>query len=110
MVDYFQFTRLYVTYGTKKMGEGVFEFTYQRFSRNFRSSSSFGAWCAEAIDMDQWFQVDLLQTTNVSAVASQGDILDGNWVTEYSLNYSCDGVRWFSYDFQGVPVVSCITV
>ena len=60
--------------------------------------------------MDQWFQIDLLKTTNVSAVASQGDILDGNWVTEYSLNYSCDGVKWFSYTFQGVPVVSYIKI
>ena len=97
-------------YSTKVIGEGDFEFRHKRFFCNFRSSTSFGAWCAEAIDMDQWFQVDLLQTTNVSAVASQGDILDGNWVTEYSLNYSCDGVRWFSYNFQGVPVVSCIPV
>ncbi|XP_078367825.1 venom prothrombin activator pseutarin-C non-catalytic subunit-like [Oculina patagonica] len=71
---------------------------------NTISSSSLGAWCAEAIDMDQWFQIDLLKTTNVSAIASQGDILDGNWVTEYSLNYSCDGVKWFSHTFQGAPV------
>ena len=59
--------------------------------------------------MDQWFQIDLLKTTNVSAVASQGvDIMvAGYWVTEYSLNYSCDGIKWFSYSFQGVPIVSC---
>lgn len=58
--------------------------------------------------MEQWFQVDLLKTTNVTAVASQGDILDGNWVTEYALNYSCDGVKWFSYTYQGALVVSHI--
>ena len=56
--------------------------------------------------MEQWFQVDLLKTTNVSAVATQGDILDGNWVTEYALNYSCDGAKWFSYTHQGALVVS----
>ena len=60
--------------------------------------------------MEQWFQVDLRKTTNVSAVASQGDILDGNWVTEYALNYSCDGVKWFSYTYQGAPVVSHIMI
>lgn len=60
--------------------------------------------------MEQWFQVDLLKTTNVTAVASQGDILDGNWVTEYALNYSCDGVKWFSYTYQGALVVSHILI
>ena len=60
--------------------------------------------------MEQWFQVDLLKTTNVSAVATQGDILDGNWVTEYAVNYSCDGAKWFSYTRQGAPVVSHIMI
>jgi len=58
--------------------------------------------------MMQWFQVDLLNTTKVSAVATQGDILDGNWVTEYALNYSCDGAKWFSYTNKGALVVSQI--
>lgn len=72
---------------------------------NTMSSDSFGAWCADLLDMEQWLQVDLLKTTNVSAVATQGDILDGNWVTEYAVNYSCDGVKWFSYTHQGAPVI-----
>jgi len=75
---------------------------------NTMSSSSFGAWCAGDIDTDQWLQIDLLTTTNVSAVASQGvEIMGdgGHWVTQYSLNYSCDGVKWFQHRFQGADVV-----
>ena len=30
----------------------------------------------------------------------------GHWVTQYSLNYSCDGVKWFQHRFQGADVVS----
>ena len=74
-----------------------------------RSFNSFGAWCSGETDTDQWFQIDLLVTTNVSAVASQGLEVMGNgghWVTQYSLNFSCDGVRWFSHWFQGRSTVS----
>lgn len=44
----------------------------------------------------------------MSAVASQGIdiIMAGYWVASYSLNYSCDGIKWHSYAIQGVPVVS----
>ena len=45
----------------------------------------------------------------MSAVASQGvEIMGdgGHWVTQYSLNYSCDGVKWFQHRFQGANVVS----
>ncbi|PFX23031.1 coagulation factor V-like [Stylophora pistillata] len=74
---------------------------------NNLTSSSFGAWCAEDVDLDQWFQIDLLRTTNVSAVASQGIdiIMAGYWVASYSLNYSCDGIKWHSYAIQGAPVI-----
>lgn len=74
---------------------------------NNLTSNSFGAWCAEDVDLDQWFQIDLQRTTNVSAVASQGIdiIMAGYWVASYSLNYSCDGIKWHSYAIQGVPVI-----
>lgn len=75
---------------------------------NTLSFNSFGAWCSGETDTDQWFQIDLLVTTNVSAVASQGLEVMGNgghWVTQYSLNFSCDGVRWFSHWFQGRSMV-----
>ncbi|XP_029195147.2 coagulation factor VIII-like [Acropora millepora] len=70
--------------------------------------TSLGAWCSKEIDTDQWFQIDLLRTTNVTAIASQGlEIMgdDGYWVTQYSLNYSCDGVRWFPHWHEGTSMI-----
>ena len=81
------------------------------FSDFFRRLTSLGAWCSKEIDTDQWFQIDLLRTTNVTAIASQGlEIMgdDGYWVTEYSLNYSCDGVRWFPHWHEGTSMVSYV--
>ena len=54
---------------------------------NFRSLSSLGgslgAWCSDDTDADKWSQIDLLTTTNVSAVASQGfGYGGGHWVTQ----------------------------
>lgn len=81
--------------------EAVIHFS-QLNIRSFSSlGGSLGAWCSDDTDGDQWFQIDLLTTMNVSAVASQGFGYGGNWVTQYSLNYSCDGVRWFRYTLQG---------
>ena len=51
----------------------------------FRSLKSLGAWCSEEDDINQWFEIDLLTTTNVSAVASQGVEIKGDgghWVTQ----------------------------
>lgn len=99
---------------TSYIGKQSSQISFNSFSyRNFRSPTSFGAWCSVDGDTDPWFHIDLLTTTNVSAVASQGvEIMGdgGHWVTQYSLNYSCDGVKWFPYMFQGGTVVSYNTV
>lgn len=47
----------------------------------------------------------------MTAIASQGlEIMgdDGYWVTQYSLNYSCDGVRWFPHWHEGTSMVSYV--
>lgn len=41
-------------------------------------------------------QVDLKEVRNISGVATQGSSM-GTWVTEYTLNYSLDGVLWETY-------------
>lgn len=42
--------------------------------------------------------MDLRKETVVTAVASQGlNFPLGNWVKKYSLNYSCDGLNWQTY-------------
>lgn len=45
------------------------------------------------------FQVDLAASRNISAVATQGSVM-GTWVTEYTLNYSMDGLHWNTYNNQ----------
>ena len=41
-------------------------------------------------------QVDLPASRNISGVATQGSVM-GTWVTEYTLNYSMDGLHWNTY-------------
>ncbi|XP_032218392.2 venom prothrombin activator omicarin-C non-catalytic subunit isoform X2 [Nematostella vectensis] len=60
--------------------------------------NTFGAWCADITDTNQYLQIDLLTTVNLSAVASQGfDFAGGQWVSRYTLSYSCDGRTWARY-------------
>jgi len=58
-----------------------------------------GSWCANTEDMFQYIQVDLKEVRNISGVASQGSSM-GTWVTEYTLNYSLDGILWKTYRNQ----------
>ena len=58
---------------------------------------SLGGWCAEDSDKDPFLQVDLVNTTIVSAVATQGLPGNGNLALRFKLNYSCDGKVWFEY-------------
>ena len=49
-----------------------------------------GAWSAKLNDIHQWLQVDLLNTTRVSGIATQGrnGRSSSQWVTKYKLKYS----------------------
>ena len=64
-------------------------------------------WCAkEAGRNDDWLQVDLGETFQVCAVATQGDRNGNEWVTDFKLFYSSDGNVWTPYkDANGVEVV-----
>lgn len=49
-------------------------------------------------DKAPYIQVDFRKETVITAVASQGLSFPlGNWVKKYSLNYSCDGHNWKTY-------------
>lgn len=59
---------------------------------------TFGGWCAVESDHAPYLQVDFRKETVITAVASQGlNFPFGNWVKKYSLNYSCDGFHWQTY-------------
>ena len=68
--------------------------TYRRL--HFKGSS--GAWSAAVNDLNQWFQIDLPVEANVTFVATQGRHGDSNqWVTQYKLQYSNDGLTFQFY-------------
>ena len=62
-----------------------------------------GAWSAKFNDIHQWLQVDLLNTTRVSGVATQGrnGCSCSQWVTKYKLQYSEDGQAFKFYRRSG---------
>ena len=72
---------------------------------NFQETGSKkGAWSAGANDVNQWLQVDLRSFyTAVTRVSTQGrnSSINTQWVTEYKLQYSNDGVNFKNYREQG---------
>ena len=63
----------------------------------------FGAWSGKLNDIHQWLQVDLLNTTRVSGVATQGrnGCSCNQWVTKYKLKYSEDRQAFKFYRRSG---------
>ena len=57
-----------------------------------------GAWAAGANDLNEWYQIDLRVEANVTFVATQGRPGDDNqWLTQYKLQYSKDGLSFQVY-------------
>ena len=57
-----------------------------------------GSWIAKHANADQWLQIDLgIQFTIVTRVATQGRNGHDRWVKMYRLQYSNDGVTFYSY-------------
>ena len=61
------------------------------------------AWCAATQDANQWLQVDVgSYYTRITRVSTQGRYGDhSQWVTEYKLQYSLDGINFPYYIGQG---------
>lgn len=69
---------------------------------------SFGGWCADDSDNNPYLQVDLVNTTIVTAVAAQGLPGDEDMLLRYKLNFSCDGKTWFEYQQGKVILDFCL--
>ena len=65
---------------------------------------SLGGWCAEDSDMNPYLQVDLVNNSIITAIATQGLPANGDLALRYKLNYSCDGKAWFEYQQGKVTV------
>ncbi|KAK3746415.1 hypothetical protein QZH41_003079 [Actinostola sp. cb2023] len=67
---------------------------------------SFGAWCSRKRDLHQYLLIDFLNVKNITAISSQGVWLAGkNWVSSYSVSYSCDGRLWLPHMQGGIPKI-----
>ena len=61
-----------------------------------------GSWSAYANDAEQWLQIDLgSNRVTVTRVATQGSNLKSQWVINYTLKYSDDGLNFQLYKQQG---------
>ena len=61
-----------------------------------------GSWSARSNDVNQWLQIDLgSRHTEVTRVATQGGNDHLQWVANYKLQYSNDGVIFQYYRDQG---------
>ena len=59
-----------------------------------------GAWSSRYNNHFQFFQVDFRKPTKVSQVATQGRQNANQWVTQYRLAYSQDGMNWALYKLR----------
>lgn len=60
-----------------------------------------GGWASLLKDNNQWLQVDLLRTTRVTGIATQGKNASQQWITEYKLEYGEDGQTFTFYIQNG---------
>jgi hypothetical protein len=79
---------------------------YGRQARLRQNIPDWGAWCADVSggkirekNYDQYIQIDLLNLTNVTRIATQGREYNGGteWVKDYKIQYRKDGGVWYFY-------------
>ena len=63
--------------------------------------STSGGWSALTNDVNQWLQVDFGSSTTVTRIATQGEYGSNNWVTEYKLQYTDDGINFHFFKEVG---------
>mmetsp|Transcript_61631 Transcript_61631/g.170843 ORF Transcript_61631/g.170843 Transcript_61631/m.170843 type:complete len:626 (+) Transcript_61631:77-1954(+) len=52
------------------------------------------AWSAKANSVGEWMQIDLGKPSDIRGVVVQGRANIGQWVTNYQVKYSTDGLSW----------------
>ena len=66
---------------------------YVRLNRPQQGTTK-GSWSAGVNNINQWIQADLKVRTQVTGVMTQGRNPNNQWVKEYKVQYSDDGVNW----------------
>ena len=65
---------------------------------NYASGSS---WCAGTSDTNPYLQIDLQTLHIICAVSTQGNPQADQWVKNYTLKLSTDGIAWTDYKEGG---------
>ena len=69
-----------------------------------------GAWSAKHNNQNQWLQVDLGSSKNITRLATQGrNGDDPQWVTRYKMEYSSNGTSFHCYQEHGTHKVCELT-
>ena len=68
-----------------------------------------GAWVANYRDRNQWLQVDLGSSRNITQLATQGRNGKSHWVSNYKVKYSGDGTSFHCYQEHGTDKVCELT-
>ncbi|XP_031562905.1 uncharacterized protein LOC116298543 [Actinia tenebrosa] len=63
--------------------------------------SKAGSWSSRVNNADQWLQIDFLKNVKVTGVATQGREDYNQWIKDYSLSYSREGIFWHKYEQGG---------
>ena len=63
------------------------------------------AWSSDVDNERQWIQIDLCKKNVLSGIATQGCKAADEWVTEYSVSYSNDGVLYETYQINDIEEV-----
>lgn len=80
-------------------------------SSMLKNFSSTDAWCPPKVDENQYLQVDLSRKTEITKLATQGEIgSKDRHVKTYALLYSDDGKKWKQYESHGKEKVKLLHV
>lgn len=67
------------------------------------------SWSARKNARTQWLQVNFGEMTRIKGVATQGRQDANQWVTSYTLSFSRDGEKFYSYKEHGRVKVNVIS-
>ena len=65
-------------------------------------------WCSDTIERGTFFQVDLGFVVSVCALETQGIKEDNDWIRNFFVEYSEDGVKWLTVQENNVNKVCYI--
>ena len=68
------------------------------------------AWSAKTNDEKQWLQVDLGKKTDITMVATQGRVEHNQWVTDFFISFSDDGIIFEVYRTGNVTKVCVVNI